>query len=266
MKKKNRLNVILVWIIVLIIMFIFRYWYYTTKQDIIDYISQQTIVREIEKEQESIVVTVERDELSSTHYDSVKLDVSNITQKPELPTGCEITSLATTLNYLFPSNDVDKVQLSDMLLPKGNIGITNPAKAFIGNPRLELSYGCYAPVIVETANSYLEQLRVSGVKYNAYDITGTNFNDLLKYILDGYPVMVWETINMSETYISKTWNIDNEEVPWHANEHCMVLIGFNNNNHTYLMADPLKNGITEYDMDIVEQRYNQLGKQAVVIY
>ena len=43
----------------------------------------------------------------------------------------------------------------------------------------------------------------------------------------------------------------------------MVFIGWADD--TYIMSDPLK-GIVEYDKDIVLQRYNELGKQAIVIY
>ena len=75
--------------------------------------------------------------------------------------------------------------------------------------------------------------------------------------------MVWETINMLESYPSSKWTIDNKEIQWYANFHCMVLIGWTED--TYIMADPLK-GIVEYDKDVVLQRYNELGKQAIVIY
>lgn len=68
---------------------------------------------------------------------------------------------------------------------------------------------------------------------------------------------------MLEPYPSTKWAIDKKEIQCYANFHCMVLIGWTED--TYTMADPLK-GSVEYDKDVVLQRYNELGKQAIVIY
>lgn len=258
MKKKNIFIHISMWLCVLIIVLSSRYWHNLVKQEIIDYISQQTIVKETEKEPEAITVFVEREQMNSNNYSSIKLDVNNIDQNPELPTGCEVTSLTIVLNYL--GYDVDKLTMADLFLPQGEIGKTDPDVAFIGNPRDKHSYGANAPVLAQTANDYLTKMKSD---YHAYNMTGKDFSELERYILDGYPVMVWETINMLESYPSSKWTIDNKEIQWYANFHCMVLIGWTED--TYIMSDPLK-GIVEYDKDIVLQRYNELGKQAIVIY
>ena len=50
MKKKNIFIHISMWLCVLIIVLSSRYWHNSVKQEIIDYISQQTIIKEIEKE------------------------------------------------------------------------------------------------------------------------------------------------------------------------------------------------------------------------
>lgn len=254
----NKVVHIFIWLTIIILVFLSKYWYYSAKQEIIDYISEQTIVREIEQEPEVITVFVERKQTSTDKYLEIKLDVENINQNPELPTGCEVTSLTIVLNYL--GYDVDKLTMSDLFLPKGEIGKTDPDVAFIGNPRDKHSYGANAPVLVNAANDYLSKIESD---YRAYDITGSEFKDLEKYVVDGYPVMIWETINMLESYPSTKWTIDNKEVQWYANFHCMVLIGWTED--TYIVADPLK-GIVEYDKNIVLQRYNELGKQAIVIY
>ena len=246
----------------LILMFFFftftHYFIYRVKLEIIDYISKQKIVEEIEHEPEVAPILVERNELDYTHYSTVQLNIENILQNPELPTGCEVTSLAIVLNYL--GYDIDKVLLSDLFLPKGEIGKTHPDKAFIGNPRDKSAYGANAPVLVNTANDYLKH--VQG-KHYAYNMSSNEFTDLLKYVNDGYPVMFWGTMYMKDGYPSTKWIIDNETVQWYARFHCMVLIGYTED--TYIIADPLQ-GIVEYDKDLVEKRYNELGKQAIVIY
>lgn len=219
----------------------------------------QVIIKEVEVEKDPITIFVERDEMDFSKYEKVMLKVNNVEQNPELPTGCEVTALTTVLNYL--GYGVDKLTMADTFLPKGEIGKVTPDEAFIGNPRSKYAYGANAPVLVKTANDYLATRKS---KYVAYNKTGTEFEDLLKYINDGYPVMVWETINLVKTRPTTKWVIDNKEVQWLANLHCMVLIGYTED--TYIMADPLKQGIVEYDKDLVEQRYNELGKQAIVIY
>lgn len=256
--KKRRLTHCLFLVTMFFFFTVLHYFIHRAKLEIIDYISQRTIVQEIEHEPEVISILVEREELDYTYYATVQLKTENILQNPELPTGCEVTALAIVLNDL--GYEIDKVLLADLFLPKGEIGKTHPDKAFIGNPRDKGAYGANAPVLVKTANDYLEY--VQG-KHNAYNLSSSEFTDLLKYINDGYPVMFWGTMYMKQGYYSTQWTIDNETVRWYARLHCMVLVGYTED--TYIIADPLQ-GIVEYDKALVEQRYDELGKQAIVIY
>lgn len=189
---------------------------------------------------------------------SFSLDIPFVSQYPELPTGCEITALTTVLNYL--GYNVDKLTMADYYLDKGKMGEVSPYKAFVGNPRDEDSCGAFAPVLVNSATKYLKSQRSY---MNVYNITGAEYNELLDYVDDGHPVLVWETMYMKEPYESCTWNIDGENIMWLSREHAMVLIGYTQS--TYIMADPLR-GICEYDKELVETRYKSMGKQAIVIY
>lgn len=189
---------------------------------------------------------------------SFSLDIPFVNQYPELPTGCEITALTTVLNYL--GYNVDKLTMADYYLDKGKMGEVSPYKAFVGNPRDEDSCGAFAPVLVNSATKYLKSQRSY---MNVYNITGAEYNELLDYVDDGHPVLVWETMYMKEPYESCTWNIDGESIMWLSREHAMVLIGYTQS--TYIMADPLR-GICEYDKELVETRYKSMGKQAIVIY
>ena len=185
-----------------------------------------------------------------------QLDVDCILQNPELPTGCEVTSLAIVLNYY--GYDVDKCDLSDYYLDKGDIGETNPNDAFLGDPRDDDSYGCYAPVIVNCANYYLEGDR------EVVNLTDTSFEELFNYIKRGIPVIIWATRNMRNSYYSTTWDLADGEFTWKSNEHCIVLTGFDYDDGLVYVADPLV-GNTEYDIDTISDRYAQMGYQAVVI-
>lgn len=190
--------------------------------------------------------------------ETFRLQVDPILQNPELPTGCEVTSLATVLNFY--GYETNKIELSDTYLSKAKPGEASPYVAFIGNPKSKSGYGCYAPVIAECANNYLNENNTHIVAHN---VSGSEFTEFEKYVYNGMPVIIWQTINMVDPYVSTTWKFGKETVEWIANEHATVLIGWNKDN--YIFADPLK-GIVEYNKSKVIQRYNELGKQAVVIY
>ncbi len=191
-----------------------------------------------------------------TNVTNRQLNVVCILQSPELPTGCEVTSLAIVLNYY--GYNIDKCDLSEYYLDKGLIGETNPNDAFLGEPRYDDSYGCYAPVIVNCANYYLNGDR------NVINLTGTSFYDLLDYINNGVPVIVWATTNMVNSYYSTTWDLPDGEFTWKANEHCLVITGYDYNSQLIFVADPVA-GNTEYDMNVFADRYEQMGCQAVII-
>lgn len=188
------------------------------------------------------------------------LYVEPISQLPELPTGCEVTSLTMALNY--EGFDVEKEDLADNYLIKGRAGVNSYEEAFLGNPRDENSYGCFAPVIVKTANKYLKQ---QNSDMQAYDLTGTDFADLYDEIRSGYPVLVWGSMQIGvDIEYTETWNIDGKVIRWPGNEHCMVLIGFDEYSDTVTVCDPLRE--TEvYDRVAFEEHYNQMQKMAVVI-
>lgn len=189
---------------------------------------------------------------------SNRLNVKCVLQNPELPTGCEITALTIVLNYL--GYDVDKLTMADKYLDKGPVGDTSPYKAFVGNPRDEHSCGAFAPVIVNSARKYLA---AQDSDMNVYNVTGADYDELVDYVDQGHPVLVWETMWMAKPHEAAEWTVDGEKITWLSHEHAMVLIGYTED--TYIMADPLR-GIYEYDKETVEDRYRRMGSQAIVIY
>ena len=85
--------------------------------------------------------------------------VPQILQNPELPNGCEITSLCMLLRYW--GYDADKCVLADRYLPRTETWWgTDPDLAYMGNPHLEddspaCGYYCFAGPIVAAATAYL---------------------------------------------------------------------------------------------------------------
>ena len=197
------------------------------------------------------------DEITETT--SFALDFKCVLQNPELPTGCEVTALTAVLNYYgFPIN---KTTLANRFLDKGPVGSTSPYDAFIGNPTTSNSYGCFAPVIVKCANKYLSSQN-SALK--AYNTTGTELEHLFTEVANGYPVIIWATMYMKASYLTSTWNINGENIRWIANEHCMVLYGYDKSRQVVKVADPLV-GNKEYSLSLFEKRFKELLMQSVII-
>ena len=177
-----------------------------------------------------------------------------------MPTGCEITSLTTALNYL--GYNVTKETMADKYLIKSRIGTASFYDAFVGSPYDPHSYGCYSPVIVKAANKYLSAVKSAK---RAYSLDGTDLFKLFTQIDAGRPVIIWNTTAMyTKPSYSTTWRINGRTYRWLRGEHCMVLIGYDLNKKTVIVSDPMK-GIVEYTYDIFNQRYIDFFKQAVVI-
>lgn len=135
----------------------------------------------------------------------VQLPVTYLSQYPELPTGCEVTSLTTVLNYL--GYKVSKETMADNYLPKCNFSDGTFWDYFIGNPRDDDAFGCYATPIVTAHDDFVQ---------------------------------------------------------WIAPEHCVVMIGYDLDQNTVTLSDPLQ-GIITVDLDTANTRYRQMCSQAVVI-
>ena len=201
--------------------------------------------------------------------DSKIIPVTNILQYPELPTGCETTALTILLRYM--GYNADKLDIARNHLPKLSFytenGINYGADfrtTFAGDPESEYSYGCYAPCIVSTANSYLS---LNGAAVTAHNATGTSFESLLTDFIDkDKPVLIWVTSNnLHETQLTSIWTTPaGETVQWVAYEHCVVLTGYDKNKNAIYVSDPLV-GNTSYSFDLIRQRYIDLGQQCVWI-
>ena len=183
-----------------------------------------------------------------------------ILQKPELPTGCEVTALCEVLNYL--GFKIDKVELADEFMPIDLNGIVTMNNAYIGDPKSEEGFGCNSPVIVQTANDYFQS--VDSPCY-AVDLTGTELKNLFFQVAEGRPVIAWSTINLITCYPYLRWTTwEGEEMWFNDLQHCVVIYGFDLEENTVHTADPLV-GNVKYDIDRFEAIYELMGKQAVVI-
>ncbi len=137
----------------------------------------------------------------------------------------------------------------------------NPNEAFVGDPRSVYSYGCYAPVIVNSLNKILRK------EHWVKNTTGSEFSELIEnYIDKEIPVLVWTSLNLLPTELGAEWYLreSGEKFQWISNEHCMVLVGYDKDK--YYFNDPYEgNGVVGYDKNLVEKRFKELGDQSVVI-
>ena len=192
----------------------------------------------------------------------------------KLPTGCETCSATMLLNFY--GYKISETTFADKYLVKKPFGYSNgsytgpdPNCAFVGTPYSSNSYGAYAPIMVKCMNKYL-----SDKSYKAVEISGKSLEYLSgKYVAQGQPIMVWATINMSPSFKTTTWRVNYTDenakyklgsyYTWTAGEHCLLLTGYDKD--YYYFNDPWTNARTRYSKSLVNTRYNELGKQVVVM-
>lgn len=163
-------------------------------------------------------------------------NVPFIKQLPELPRGCEVTSLAMLLQY--KGVQVDKMQLASEIhrVPFEQDGLRgNPYEGFVGNiyTKAEPGYGVYNKPIFNLAEKYVSE--------KVINLTDRDVNDLYKVISSGSPV--WVIINTTFKPLAEssfeTWNTSSGEVKITYFEHSVVVVGYDQN--FVYVNDPLKN-------------------------
>lgn len=200
-----------------------------------------------------------------TQLNAHLINVPTLSQFPDYPTGCESVSTVMLLQYW--DEDVSVDTFIDDYLPKSSYfhsenGIyygPNPWEYFIGDPRSEHSYGCMSSVILRAVNNYYGNINPMA------DVSGLTLPELCReFIANDQPVLVWVTIGMVETFTSAHWKLEDGTLyAWPANEHCMLLVGYDEK--YYYFNDPYTGKVKKYSHRICENRYTALGSQALVI-
>lgn len=238
--------------------------------------------------------TLPQEYLVAALPDSHQIPVDVLYQKPELPSGNEITCLTMVLNYL--GFEVTKEIMANNFLTCAEPGNATFSQAFIGSPFDENGYGCLAPVIVDAAQKYLKS-QSSGRTVKTLNVN--SFDDILLRVASNHPVLVWvnqelelmqeeycftvyetavtepttapaadtetEAVTTETSTAATTEAATETEVYWIPNATCVVLTGYDMENSTVTVIDPTQGEIT-YDMEMFKTSYNALYKQAVIIY
>lgn len=187
-----------------------------------------------------------------------------INQTPKYPTGCESVSAVMLLQYLGYS--ITPEEFIDIYLEKkefekkeGILYGPDPNKYFCGSPYDENSFGCYAPVLKRAIEKVVKE------DYLVIDETDTDLEELKrKYLDQGIPVIFWACIKMREPIVGPSWVLfeTEEEFTWISNEHCMLLVGYDNEG--YYFQDPDENrGLMHYEKKLVENRHKAQYNMAI---
>lgn len=199
--------------------------------------------------------------------DEQELDVPVVLQNPELPNGCEITSLTAVLNYY--GMKISKLEMVDQYLPKQDFRMVNgrrygpnPALAYAGDPRKQNGMYVFAGPIIKAANAVIADKQAN---LRVTDMSGKSKDEILKLVQDGIPVVVWVTLDLSTPKKNKGWIYEGETIQreGYSNLHAVVLTGHMDNK--VVVMNPLKGHVT-YNEDQFFKSYEELGAQAVAVH
>lgn len=205
--------------------------------------------------------------------------VPYIYQGEKYLSGCESVSTVMLLQYMGFKITVE--DFIDHYLPqgeftfnkKGEMCAVDPYTAFLGSPYDEGSLGCYPNVIKKAVDKYFKEKKKTE-NYRVVDLTGVSLKHLTQnYIVNNQPVVIWATMFMANPVVTEQWIVegadkdspykDGDTFEWKANEHCMLLVGYDED--YYYLHDPLSDKETAYDKTTFEDRFAKMGRFALVI-
>lgn len=188
-------------------------------------------------------------------------------QLPSLPNGCEATSLSMLLSavgapvdkaLIAREQDTDPGQPVFAGAPGDLTRIASwgdPEQNFVGNVTGRYGYGVYhAPL------ARLLDRRLPG---RARDLTGGSFQDLVRQVDSGTPVVVWNTTSLRPTDQWVTWAGPAGPVRATFKEHAVLLVG-----HTptaLIINNPLTGRQETVPAEPFITAWRQLGRQALTV-
>lgn len=184
-----------------------------------------------------------------------------IRQNPELPRGCEVTSLAMMLQHA--GVHVDKMTLAKQVnkvpYETGEGYKGNPYSGFVGDMYdfSKPGFGVYHGPIVQLANTYLPD--------RILDLTGGDFHYILSMLDRGIPV--WVITNSTFAALPddqfESWETGkNESFPLTFEEHSVLLTGYDKSD--LYLHDPLYHKPhRKVKQAAFIQSWEQMGRQAI---
>ena len=194
----------------------------------------------------------------------VLLKAPIVSQYPELPRGCEVSSLAMLLQYA--GVDVDKLTLAaavkkdytPYLKQNGKIYYGDPNDGFIGDmySKSNRGYGVYHKPIADLADQFLPGQII--------DITGSGFKQIEMYLSSDTPVWVITNTQFRKLpdRLFEHWETPNGIIKITYFEHSVLITGYDEN-YVYF-NDPLTGTINKKaQKDEFISAWEQMGRQAI---
>lgn len=192
-----------------------------------------------------------------------KLSAPHIRQLPELPNGCEVTSLTMLLRDAGVVTDKMKLAGEMKKVPfQAGRYMGNPNEGFVGNmyrgDRNHPGFAVYHGPVAELAEKYLGN--------RVHDFSGSSWTDVEKEISSGNPVWVITSIQFRPVPDSawRNWHTEEGDIRITFQEHSVLVTGYDRE-HIFF-NDPLADheGSQSEKAAFIEA-WEQFGNQAISI-
>lgn len=189
-----------------------------------------------------------------------KLNVPLENQMPDLPNGCEVTSLSMLLNYY--GIKVSKNELAETIqhvdsFTDGGKYRGNPHQGFVGHMTIANAGWCvYNEPLYNVARKYTSHIE---------NITGSNFLSLLKLVSNGHPVMIITTTTFNKVNNMQTWDTNTGKVNVTPSSHACVITGYSKPKKVVYVNNPYGYKNQPVNWKNLQASYNQQGRQALYI-
>lgn len=189
-----------------------------------------------------------------------KLNVPLENQMPDLPNGCEVTSLSMLMNYY--GIKVSKNELAETIqhvdsFTDGGKYRGNPHQGFVGHMTIANAGWCvYNEPLYNVARKYTSHIE---------NITGSDFLSLLKLVSTGHPVMIITTITFNKVNNMQTWDTNTGKVNVTPSSHACVITGYSKPKKVVYVNNPYGYKNQPVNWKNLQASYNQQGRQALYI-
>lgn len=189
-----------------------------------------------------------------------KLNVSLENQMPDLPNGCEVTSLSMLMNYY--GIKVSKNELAETIqhvdsFTDGGKYRGNPHQGFVGHMTIANAGWCvYNEPLYNVARKYTSHIE---------NITGSDFLSLLKLVSNGHPVMIITTTTFNKVNNMQTWDTNTGKVNVTPSSHACVITGYSKPKKVVYVNNPYGYKNQPVNWKNLQASYNQQGRQALYI-
>lgn len=189
-----------------------------------------------------------------------KLNVPLENQMPDLPNGCEVTSLSMLMNYY--GIKVSKNELAETIqhvdsFTDGGKYRGNPHQGFVGHMTIANAGWCvYNEPLYNVARKYTSHIE---------NITGSDFLSLLKLVSNGHPVMIITTTTFNKVNNMQTWDTNTGKINVTPSSHACVITGYSKPKKVVYVNNPYGYKNQPVNWKNLQASYNQQGRQALYI-